>query len=69
MTKIALKIEDLAVESFATGEAEAPRGTVHGAGITPVCGTDGCQPETVDGCPSPLCPPTSWQTCDGPECA
>ncbi len=65
MTKIALKIEDLAVESFATGDAEAQRGTVHGAGVG---GTTPCQPETVDGCPSPLCPPSSWETCDSPEC-
>jgi hypothetical protein len=67
--KITLDPDTLAVQSFATGGADAARGTVRGAEGTPLCQTgDGCGPESVDGCPSPLCAPTSWQTCDGPEC-
>lgn len=39
MKNLKLKLEDLAVESFATGDAERQRGTVHGHSGFPDCDT------------------------------
>ena len=73
MKKLRLEIEQLAVESFATAAATAPRGTVqaHGTQFDNTCGPENtCGPqtcldaycvrtETFDPCLSAGCPPCS----------
>jgi hypothetical protein len=53
MKKLALHLDDLAVQSFATGDAEKTAGTVHGRGRTANCPTT-----------SPfVCADTEWESC------
>ena len=40
MKKLSLQLEELAVESFETGDAPDPRGTVHGHGDSSNCSYD-----------------------------
>lgn len=60
MKKLALSLEDLAVESFATSEAEGLRGTAHGhMYVTPTEDTAGipCTGESCRGiCSQQICP-------------
>lgn len=60
MKKLALRLEELRVESFETtpGADAARRGTVRGHGMVPA---GGVQPGDDD--MSPLCVPSEWETC------
>jgi hypothetical protein len=53
MKKLLLRLDDLAVQSFATGKRDARGGTVHGHGPSAACPTR-----------SPFaCPETEWYSC------
>lgn len=78
MKKLSLKLDELAVESFETASAQAPRGTVEGQGFTdqgcvtdeyqscggscPYVGT--CGENTCQG----TCRASCYGTCDGNTC-
>ncbi|HEU0051883.1 MAG TPA: hypothetical protein VFQ39_01855 [Longimicrobium sp.] len=52
--KLSLKLDELNVETFATGDARDPRGTVHGHISKPACDTDlrgDCNPSIPETCP------------------
>ncbi len=64
MKKLALNVDALRVQSFATADQAVGRGTVHGEACT-------CQTAcTCPGCPScgDTCPNTCYETCDDPSC-
>ncbi len=46
MKKLALQIEALAVESFHTGDADGPLGTVHALAMAPTYPYPGCPVKT-----------------------
>ena len=54
MKKLALKVEELAVESFDTGAGKERNGTVRGHAESTGCtGEVGCDPSIMDSCPPP----------------
>jgi hypothetical protein len=49
MKKLSLRIEDLRIDTFATGTAQGDRGTVQGAQISTFCTRQQCVPPTEAG--------------------
>jgi hypothetical protein len=64
MRKLALSLDALEVQSFATADSAPGRGTVHGEQCTcpTACTCPGCN--TCD----QTCPETCWNTCDDASC-
>ena len=68
MKKLALELDDLRIESFATLEVEEVRGTV--AGQNEPAYTESCDGSCVNTCVSCVntclntCPNSCWQTCN-----
>ncbi|HEV7590353.1 MAG TPA: hypothetical protein VGO40_19740 [Longimicrobium sp.] len=68
MNKLRLSMEDLTVESFATGADAGRWGTVHGNGVTHTCNTDEtCEGPTCGGVAQNTCV-LSCDTCDAYRC-
>jgi hypothetical protein len=70
MKKLTLELDALRVESFETGDAAGPRGTVRGAAVTPsACPTDAydCDPNTQGGSCVARCTSCKWAAADAAE--
>jgi hypothetical protein len=74
MKKLRLELEDLDVQSFPTGEAQAAGGTVEAREVTAVrcntdqsCGAGTCALSCDGVCGTYFCPPVGDLTADGCE--